>query len=249
MRRRTIVTVVTLACALTAGAAASSAAAAGITGYTCVEAPLTIEAEFKDNHCTEAGMNASGSNYKHTAIAEDTSTEFVLSAVGNQKFEMEEFSSEVILEATEVECLGCTVKNQSSGTTMDVSSLGDRLLYKGMTTDFPHCAVSDPVKGVGKLTTEPLKFTATSLSGTKIEPVTGSVFADFDLVNSGGVCDIAGEYLIVGFATVKTRGATLSVNTVEGELSEFGEPVFLTGQTTMRGGESGLYHPYALTAT
>lgn len=239
MRQRLMFAMLAIGCVVALSAVASSAAsAAGAEWFTCVkEAP----GGYSDSHCTEED---SLGEYTHKEISIPTLTEMTLLATTNEVITSVQFGAELILTASELECVSCSAENEKVGGVFHASGSG-RLLFKKVSLNVANCTVEDPVKGPGTIFTEPLKFSTTSKSGYKWEPVTPSTFAVIHIV--GASCSIAGNYTLTGTAFASATGATFSFN-VTTELKMNKKAATLVGKGTQSAGHPGEPHnPMTLT--
>jgi len=240
-----------LALAFSAFSASGASAAEAVT---CVEAPTTAEAEFKDPHCVEPGHTAAGPNYKHVAFG-STPTQLTLHSASEFQFlKAELFGTAVTLRGTGVECIDCMAEN-SGGV---VKGSGGQLRYTGVeVVGHAGCTVVDDENATGsgkgtadQITTTPLKFETTGTSTAVIKPVNPPVLAHINITNVGGCPGALTRTVNVeGEVNGTTSGATLKVETGAGELEIEEEPAFLEGEATMTAGETGstTHHPVALT--
>jgi hypothetical protein len=242
----TIIGLVAL-CALALSAFAASGASAGTTAFTCVKGGTG----FTEEHCKTKGAPG---EFGHVAITEKTT--LALTSLTNPVLTGKLFGATVELAATGVECIECTAENKEVGGVMEVTGSGGYLTFTGVKVVGleTKCEARDTGKGEDVMT-ELLKFTTTSSAGATLEPVTGTILAEFDIVaKPGQSCSVAGTGLkVTGKAATTVSGATLTVNVTKasGELKLEGEPASMKGEATITAGKigSGVHHPVALTPT
>jgi hypothetical protein len=232
--------------------AAPSAQAAETTAYTCVAAPTTESAEFKDTHCIEEGMT-SKTSYRHVPVGE--ATQLTIRPLGNETLSAEVFGAELELVGTGLECVGCMVENTGGAGNMKAVGSGGKLRYTSVTVanDAKNCTVvSDPGGEAHVIETRPLKFETDTTNSVTISPVTPPILATFEIVTAEGSteeCPFVGTHPVEGDVTATAEGATLTpVPNFEGTLTldEF-FPAQLEGEATMETGPTSAYHPAALT--
>jgi hypothetical protein len=247
MNRRTIISLVA-ACAVGLSAIAASGAMAGATAYTCVESGSVGPSKFSDPDCK---VVAPGGNFGHVEIAEHTTLKMV--SLTNAVFVSKIFGATVQLEATGLECVGCTFENKLVGGVMEVTGELAFTFTGVQVVGMPGCeVVGAKSEDIG---TRPLKFTTTSASGATIEPVTPPTVAEFKIVTKPTkTCTVAGgPYKLEGKIPVTFNGAimTINVTSASGALKLDGTALGLKAETTLSGGkpESGVHHPIALTNT
>jgi hypothetical protein len=237
------------ALALTAlGASSASAVTSGATAYTCVEGGTGGHGtKFKTSHCTE---ESSIGGFGHLAIPADETTTLTTTSEGSTILEGKLFGASVAIEATSVECVGCSFHNHLNGEVHEVTGTG-RLRFNVVRVG--NCDIEEDVVGglTNTFTTEPLKFTTTNPGTLKFEPVVPPVFATFKIKEFAPTCPLVGTVILVGAATGTLAGSTLTFNVTKAseELKLEGEKASLKGKLTLKGGkpETGIHHPIALT--
>jgi hypothetical protein len=221
-----------------AAISASGASAAGATAYTCVAGGSGF---------SNADCSTTGSGFHDVAIPVGESTAFNVKATGTQVFKAELFGTEIELNATGVECVGCMIENKVVGGVMEAAGTA-HLNYTGVTVGGAlgkSCKVEGGVilghETIIHTTTTRILFfhkTSTTIFTVDFEPLVGKV------------CPIEGEYPIEGEINGTLSGANASFSTVEGEMTLLGEPAFLTGNVTISAGlTGGEQHPLVMTAS
>jgi hypothetical protein len=221
-----------------AAIAASGASAAGATAYTCVAGGSGF---------SNADCSTTGTGFHDVAIAVGESTAFSVKGTSTQTFSGELAGTEIELNATGVECVGCMIENKIVGGVMEAAGTA-QLNYTGVTVGGglgKDCKVEGGVilghETIIHTTTTRILFfhkTSTTVFTVDFEPLAGKV------------CPIEGNYPIEGEINGTLSGANAFISTVEGELSLFGEPVILTGNMTISAGlTGGEQHPLVMTAS
>jgi hypothetical protein len=219
MKGRKSVSGACLLCALLVSAiAAQGASAAGTTAYTCASAG-GVGPGFSKEHCKPADAVPSGANFKHTAIAENTTTEF---SITNANTTADTTAATVLttkatVAGTAVELTATGVSG--SGTITNRLENGEHFAHGEVTittsgvTAHNGCRVfTDSAAGTGEegvVHTEPLKFTTKGQGhNVKVEPVTGNVIKRFDLTECPNP-NLNGTYTVTGSYTCPIDGATI----------------------------------------
>jgi len=257
MSRRIILAGLAALCALAFGAiSASGASAQNTTAYTCVAGQGETS-----SHC-DPGSTGEG-NYGHVAIPASESTQLTIDPIGEVILSAEIFGAEIEMRATGVQCIDCMAENHEEGTEMDVTGSGGQLRFTDVTVNHheEECTVVDDesVTGSGagtphQVTTTPLKLTTTGTNTVRFVPVVGSVLAHLKTETSPLSHERACPGALIhtinveGEANGTTTGATLHLETGEGELAIEEEPLFVRATTTLEAGPTGgVHHPVALT--
>jgi hypothetical protein len=220
-------------CALALMAVAASTATAGVTGFACIEG---AGAHNTNSHCVPGSTGA----YGHMAIEAGKSTSTSVVNVTNPVLGGKLFGATIELSATGVECVGCTAENKEVGGVMEVTSSGGTLTFTGVKVVGLESKCTVVGSKVEDIPTKPLKFTTTSVAGARLEPVTGTLLAEFKI--TGSECSVKAEGIkITGTLFAATNGATLIVNVTKasGELTLEGEKASLKSEATLKGGPGG----------
>jgi hypothetical protein len=137
---------------------------------------------------------------------------------------------------------------------MEVTGKGGQLTFEnvkvvGLETK---CQVVDAAEPAGSeaVITKPLKFTTTSSAGATLEPETGTLFAEFEIVaRAGQTCNVKGLVKVTGTAPATLSGAKLKVaiTKASGFLKANEEKASLNGEGTVEAGPTAAEHAVALT--
>jgi hypothetical protein len=251
-RRITLVGLAAL-CALAFGAISASGASAGATAFTCVAGGGTANT---NADCQPGSSGTSG----HVSIAANTSTTLTLNGTGTQELEAKIFGATVTLQATGLECVGCTGENKETGGVMEVTGSGGSLKYSGVSIAGSlgfSCVVYEDNAGVlgtqGVIRTTPLKVSTNKVGAATIAPVTGTPLAHFFIATNSNshltVCPLTGTFTIFGTVPVTTSGARVTANVTKasGSLTVEGEKASLKGESTAEAGSGATHHPISLT--
>jgi hypothetical protein len=241
-------------CTLALSAISASGASAGATAFTCVKGGAEGTNKFSEEDCSTVS-NPSGA-WGHKAIEVGKTTVLSLTSLTNPTLEGKLFGANVTLEATSVECEGCSAENHLEGGVMEVRGpaekmTGGKLRFSGVkVVGLPECTVFDPrpIPVEKQITTEALKFTTTVAGEARLEPVTGTTLAVFNI--TGATCPVAGSGITVtGKSLAKLTGAKLKVEVLKSslELQLEGEKAALKGEATVKGGATTPENPVALT--
>jgi hypothetical protein len=207
--------------------------------------------KFTDADC--AVENNTSGTFGHKEIAAETKTVLSLTKLTNATLEGKLFGATVTLESTGIECVGCTAENRSEAGVMEVKgpaagNTGGKLRFTGVTVVGLTGTCTVVGSATGQITTEALKFTTTVAGEARLEPVTGTTLAVFNI--TGASCPVAGSNIrVTGKALTKLIGAKLKVEVLKssGELLLEGEKAALKGEATVKGGVSTPENPVALT--
>ena len=244
-RRMTIIALAAL-CALALSAIAASGASAGTTAYTCVVAP-GVGSHFSDEDCKNID-NVTPGKFGHVAIASNQKTTTKTVSTGFWSLFGKLFGANVELSATGVECVGCSGENKEVGGVMEVTGTGGKLRFTGVKVVGAESVCTVVGSATGTITTQPLKFTTTLVTGVTLEPVTGTLLAEFNI--TGGSCPVSGTGIkATGRARVTLAGAKLTFNVTKAseELKLEGEKATLKGEGTAEAGSGATHHPVSLT--
>jgi len=275
--RRAIVGFCMLCALLVSAFAAQSASAVtkGTTAHTCTtETPFTEgKNKFSDAHCTVVAGNGT---FGHKEIPANTTTHTTL---GNEKtnagttgptpgiLKATVATIPIELEAQEVMSTGAWFENRTEPNG-EHYSLGEGVIdFKKVKVNNPaNCKVEQAGSGAEEIrTTQLIAHTKGQEEPMflKFEPKAGEAtpFAEFEIVNNGGVCAAAQKVKIVGSVKCRPNGATCEFEhedvTTQGKLrfgSAAGPKAGLKGKITITAGlgketdpEPGKTNPIAAT--
>jgi len=210
-------------CALlvSAFAAQSASAITGTTAFTCVKDKGTLKGE----HCLTTG--SASPVYGHVAVAQDTTTEVKTNTekASNETEECSPARLKATIGGIATEFTTCAVEGEGwMENKLDAS--GEHYVAAHTTSTFTNVKVAKPA-GVGCVAntdnadktagaaeiihTEPLKTTTLGQGDSgKLEPTTGTTFANFHITGcTGAFAAINGTYPVTGSITCKPDGATI----------------------------------------
>jgi hypothetical protein len=216
----------------------SSFAFAGTTYFACVKG---AGAHNTNVDCTPGGPNE---GFGHLALAPNDATTVVHRKLTNPKLVTKLFGANIELEATGLECEGCSLENKEVGGVMEATGTG-KLRFSGVKVVGLESKCTVVGVSTGVVVTKALRFTTTSVAGMTLEPESETLLAVFNI--TGGECVVAGTGLqVTGKAFVEAMGATVIVNVTKAsaELLLEGEKASLKGEGTIEG---SLGNPFSLT--
>jgi hypothetical protein len=219
--------------------AAPSAMAKGTTAFTCE--PVSVGAEFEDEHCDKA--KAGGSGFKHTAIAAGVATEVSFTNEKTQNLTTEAFK--VFLPgkfegvAVEIVCEEVT-SGAGAATTLENKEVEGKMLAEGPAelkfgkckVNKPEkCTVKEPIVTKVKAKTKVIKETAPEEMGVEFT-ASGANLGEIEFKNKEAeVCPLNGKKAVVtGTFTatpegiVNGKGATWAITAAMSNL-KFGTEV------------------------
>jgi hypothetical protein len=241
------------------GAQAAGAEVVGTTSFTCVKGAGTLHGE----HCTATGT--APAEYGHVAITQGEVTE--LSGTSAKTNEGTTGPETTILKAT-VSGIGFELSTKEvSGTGTFTNKIEettggkkDHYIHAEGTITYSNVVVGPAsqhceIVGTGhNITTKTL--TGTSLNegdGIRIQPKTGTVFAEFEFTNCATTA-LNGLKTVTGSLKATTNGATLVAEhtpiTTENTLKFGGNKAGLAGKLTISGRKSettGAFTPLSAT--
>ena len=247
--KRIIILGLTALCALALAAiTASGAVAAETTAWTCVTGGTGGQGhKFTEADCKT--QNDTTGTFGHVNIPAAKTTVVASRLVANPILKTTIAGAAITLEATGVECVGCTIAN-SEPVAGEMKTTGSgRLKFTGVEVEKPaeKCLV-ESLSGTSVVLTEPLLFETTGTNEVLIKPAVGTLLAEFAIVKQAGVvCGPAGVVQVRGDANGTTSGALLTVNVAVATktLTVGVNGASLTSEATVEAGEAG--HPTALT--
>jgi len=216
-------------CALlvSAFAAQSASAITGTTAFTCSKS-----ADVKDRfgeHCLATGTPK---EYGHIPITQDVTTELKVSneKSANETKECSEQRLKTTIGGVATELTSCLVEGEGSPWIRNrLDASGEHYTESHFTLTYTNVKVAKPagvgcvintdnadktVGTAGIVHTEPLKGTTLKQGDSvKLEPTTGTTFANFHITGcTGAFAAINATYSVTGSITCKPDGATINCN-------------------------------------
>lgn len=246
-----------LFCALFLGALTAQGAVAaikGTTGFTCKK--LGPGHNFTGAHCKESDFKAGAGEYEHIAIAANTKTEGQISSeITGGETQVGKLMS--VIAGVAVEMQATTAENSATGENK-VTEAGEHFSEGTGFTSFSGITVTKPAGKGCKVKGE--KVVTTELRGTslgqgmegKLEPVTGTLFAKFE-IEGCSVAALNGVYEVKGSIKCPGDGATVictdAATTAQGTLTMRGSKtgVEVTTTASARANSTEPYTPVAVT--
>ena len=249
-------------CALLVSAFAAQSASAvtkGTTAHTCTtETPFTAGTnKFEDAHCTK--INNTTGTFGHKEIKANTTTHALLTNAGTSAntaeaeplfLKMTIATIPIVLKATGVSSTEGWLENRTEPNGEHYTIGEGKLDLTGMTVAEPaNCKVEQAGSAAGEVrTTQLVAHTKGQEENMflKFEPKAGvaTAFAEFEIVNNGGVCAAAQKLKFVGSFKARPNGATIVCThadiTTQGTLrfgSAAGPKGGLEGKITIKAGE------------
>lgn len=237
-----------LLCALAAGAFAAQASGAskGTTMFTCKKGSEGTGERFSKAHCRGDSDTSPTGEYRHIAVAQDTTTEITGTS-----------------ENTEGVCQAWILRSTQAGNVMEISSpcahtiageswatnkidgaTGEHYVEGEARVSFTEVSITKPGgKGckvkTGSLTSNKIKFTSLGLGDEfKIEAAVGSVLVSYE-VEGCSIGALNGLYETTGSVKVPVNGSTVSATeagtTAQGTLKMRGQKAGAEGEMTVKG--------------
>lgn len=247
-------------CSLSLSVIAVQGAGAAIKGTTMFTCKKTAgETGFSKEHCNDSDAVGTGAKYQHVSVAQGTSTEVTVSnaATNAETNGPTHAHMHVVITGIEVEIEARSTLGVGFAENKVDAATGDHFIHGTGSTTYKEVAVVKPAGcsvESGEIVTKEL--TGTSLGqgmAGKLQPASGTTFAEFNIV--GPTCPeaVKGNYKVTGSITCSGDGSTVvctrAGTTEQGTLKVRNVKAGVDVKTTAKGREKGVgeYTPLSVT--